>query len=302
MALDQVPARVGLKIDVDTLIGYRQGVPALLRQLEQADAKATFCFAVGPDRSGLAIRRVLTQRGFVGKMLRNKALSTYGLPTILYGTLLPAPLIVSSDPGIAREVRAAGHEICVHGWDHVAWHDGLKNMPQRLVDEQMQRAFEGLAAATGVQPDCFASPGWQCAATSLASHDARALRFASDVRGPGGPFRPLLAGRVYQTPQVPTTLPTLDEMWGLQARDCATAVAAWAELLQPGVNVLTAHAEIEGLAMVDALPLFLQRLGHEGSTACILGTIVAETADLPVRPIAPYHLPGRAGTVWCVSS
>ena len=32
-------------------------------------------------------------QGFIGKMLRTDAPGTYGLKTMLYGTLLPAPLI-----------------------------------------------------------------------------------------------------------------------------------------------------------------------------------------------------------------
>lgn len=298
--MNETPTRLGLKIDVDTLIGYRQGVPRLLRQLAQEGAVATFCFAIGPDRSGLAIRRVFTQRGFLGKMLRNKALTTYGLPTVLYGTALPAPPIIASDPGIVREVVAAGHEICVHGWDHVSWHDGLKNMSQRQVEEQMQRAFDGLEQAAGRQPDCFAAPGWQCATTSLAAHDARGLRFASDVRGEGGPFLPQLGDQVFQTPQVPTTLPTLDELWGREVQEGAAAASYWARLLKPAINVLTIHAEVEGMALPDALPEFLQRAREGGFIPCSLGRIVSEALKFSVRPIGPQHLPGRAGTVWCV--
>lgn len=300
MALATVPGLLGLKIDVDTLIGYRRGVPALLRQLEQAGAQATFCFAVGPDRSGAAIRRVFTQRGFIGKMLRNKALSTYGLPTLLYGTLLPAPEIVSADPGIARAVAEAGHEICVHGWDHIAWHDGLKDMPARVVNDHVARAFGGLTKAVGFRPRCFAAPGWQCAATSLASHDALGLTYASDVRGEGGPFRPVLDGHPYDTPQIPTNLPTLDELWGAEVRDCRSAAARWLSLLQPAANTLTAHAEIEGMALTEALPLFLKETAQRGMRAVDLGALITATGDFPRRRIAAVRLPGRAGVVWSV--
>ncbi|MEN6549301.1 MAG: polysaccharide deacetylase family protein [Armatimonadia bacterium] len=295
-----MPSELGIKIDVDTLIGYRQGVPSLLRQLETVGARATFCFAVGPDRSGLAIRRVFTQRGFITKMLRNKALTTYGFPTVVYGTLLPAPLIVAADPGIARAVADAGHEICVHGWDHVNWHDNLGRMSADRVNEQMKRAFDGLTQAVGFRPRCFAAPGWQCSAASLASHDALGLAYASDVRGKGGPFRPVLGGTEFVTPQIPTNLPTLDEMWGAEVQDCSMAAARWLSLLQPEVNVLTAHAEMEGMALTEALPLFLKQAGDSGLAGVDLGTIVSHVTDFPARTVAPVRLPGRAGTVWSV--
>lgn len=294
---------VGLKVDVDTLVGYRQGVPALLDQFAGAGVKATFFFAVGPDRSGVAIKRVFTQRGFIGKMIRNRAPMTFGLQTMLYGTLLPSPLIVAADPGVVRAVADAGHEVGVHGWDHIGWHDSVGRMPAAQVDEHLRQAYATLGEILGHEPDCFAAPGWQCAPASLANHDRRGLRYASDVRGPGGPFRPRVSGVTYATPQLPTTLPTMDEMWGLTARDGAEGGANWLRLLQPGCNVLTVHTEMEGLALPDVLPEFLRRALDGGATCGPLGELVRELspAELPVRDIAPQRLPGRAGWVWGVA-
>ena len=90
---------LGLKVDVDTLRGYREGVPNLLGLLEELSVKASFFFSMGPDNSGKALVRVF-RPGFLEKMRRTSAVSTYGWRTLLYGTLLPAPLIVESAPGI----------------------------------------------------------------------------------------------------------------------------------------------------------------------------------------------------------
>ena len=289
---------LGLKVDVDTLVGYREGVPALLAQLDAAGVRASFFFAVGPDRSGVAIRRVFTQRGFVGKMLRNHAASTYGLRTLLYGTLLPAPLIVASDEGILRAVAEARHEVGVHGWDHIGWLDGVGRMrPERLRDH-LDRAFDAIARITGESPRSFAAPGWQCSPQSLAHHDERGLTYASDVRGAGGPFLPRLAGRVYRTPQIPTCLPTLDEMWGLQVHDDLQAAHRWSGMLGPGVNVLTAHAEIEGMAMRRALPALLELAAERGAQVRTLAEVAlaSDRRSLPVRTIAPGRL--RCSQAW----
>ncbi len=294
---------LGLKIDVDTLVGYRRGVPALLEQLAAAGVRATFFFAVGPDRSGVAIRRLFTQRGFLGKMIRNRAPATYGLRTMLYGTLLPAPLIVASDPEIVRATAAAGHEVGVHGWDHVGWHDGVGGMSRELLRSRLSRAFDTLGEIVGYRPSCFAAPGWQCSLESLAHHDDAGLRYASDVRGRGGPFLPRIADCTFRTPQIPTSLPTLDEMWGGEVRDGTEAVARWASMLKAGVNVLTAHAEIEGMAVRGALGGFIAVLRDRGASVGTLGEIMstAEADRLPVKEIAPAAMPGRAGRVWCVA-
>jgi undecaprenyl phosphate-alpha-L-ara4FN deformylase len=81
---------VAIKVDVDTHAGAREGIPRLASMFREAGLSASFFVAMGPDRSGRAILRVLTRKGFLRKMLRTRAASTYGLRTILSGTLLPS--------------------------------------------------------------------------------------------------------------------------------------------------------------------------------------------------------------------
>ena len=121
-----------LKTDVDTLRGYREGVPRLLEIFRARKMRASFFFSFGPDNSGKAIRRIF-KKGFLQKMRRTKAASAYGLRTLLYGTLLPAPLIVPRDPGIFRRVLSEGHEGGIHAWDHVTWQDKLDRMPKAMI-------------------------------------------------------------------------------------------------------------------------------------------------------------------------
>jgi undecaprenyl phosphate-alpha-L-ara4FN deformylase len=54
-------ATIALKVDVDTYVGTRDGVPQLLAILERFGIKATFYFSLGPDNSGKAIRRIFTR-------------------------------------------------------------------------------------------------------------------------------------------------------------------------------------------------------------------------------------------------
>src|SRR5512147_504759 len=116
---------VALKVDVDTYVGTRDGVPRLLEILDGFGIRATFYFSMGPDNSGKAIRRIFTRKGFLKKMLRTRAPSMYGLKTILSGTILPAPMIADSFPDIMRRVEEMGHQAGIHCWDHVEWHDHL---------------------------------------------------------------------------------------------------------------------------------------------------------------------------------
>src|SRR5574342_841521 len=81
---------LGLKIDVDTYRGTRDGVPRLLKVLATHGARATFLFSLGPDHTGRALRRVF-RPGFLRKVSRTSVVANYGIPTLLYGTLLPGP-------------------------------------------------------------------------------------------------------------------------------------------------------------------------------------------------------------------
>src|SRR5439155_9400430 len=86
-----VPLRIALKVDCDTAEGTKRGIPRLLRLFEELGIRATFFFSLGPDRSGRAILRVFTRKGFLAKMLRSRAPSLYPMRTLLSGTILPAP-------------------------------------------------------------------------------------------------------------------------------------------------------------------------------------------------------------------
>ena len=47
-------AHIGLKVDVDTLRGTREGVPRLAALFKKLGVDATFYFSVGPDHTGRA--------------------------------------------------------------------------------------------------------------------------------------------------------------------------------------------------------------------------------------------------------
>jgi len=64
--------RLALKVDVDTLRGTLEGVPALVAALRAAGAGGTFLFSLGPDRTGRAIRRAF-RPGFFSKVSRTSA-------------------------------------------------------------------------------------------------------------------------------------------------------------------------------------------------------------------------------------
>jgi len=295
-----IPRRVALKVDCDTAEGTRDGVPRLLAIFAARGIRATFFFTLGPDRSGLAVRRVFTQKGFLRKMLRSRAPSLYGWRTMLSGTLLPAPMIGECCAEAMRSAARAGHDTGVHGWDHVRWHDRLDTMTAEEVREDYGRAHAEYLRIFGIPARMSAAPGWTANARSLEAQEERGLVFASDTRG-GSYFFPRADGRVFRTLEIPTTLPTLDETLGRDDLPTDDAQRAFFREAARGTQVHTIHAEVEGRSKAGLFEGILDDWLADGVAFPRLSELAREVLAhheaIPVRSISQTALPGRAGVV-----
>lgn len=292
--------RLALKIDVDTRRGMDEGVPRLLETLARTRTRATFFVTMGPDNSGKAALRVFKRRGFAGKMVRTNALRMYGLRTALSGTLLPARPVGSGRPDLLKAIDAAGHELGVHGWDHVKWHDGVLTMPPAESAAELRLAADAFARALGRPPSIASAPGWVTAPGVLEEEERLGLRWAADVRG-SVPFLPSAGGRTYRVPQVPTTLPTLDELLGREGVTEANFAGRLVELAEKDGRdaVFTLHAEAEGMSFHSCLEDLLRRLADRAIAAVPCGALLEgrASASLPVHEVLVGEVPGRAGPI-----
>ncbi len=290
---------LALKVDVDTYQGLQAGVPRLLDILAERGIAASFYVSMGPDNSGKAIRRLFTRKGFAKKMVRSNAVRLYGLRTALYGTLLPAPAIARSFPDTLRRTIDQGHELGIHGWDHVYWHDYVVGLPVAEVTSEVDRALEAYREIVGKDPEGFAAPGWQCGESSLAVLERGPFRYHSSTRG-RAPYRPragVIEGRL---PEIPTTLPTVDELLG-EGLDWTRLFESYLEAIgERQLEVLTVHAEVEGGPYADFFARLLDRLA--GRVRFRRLADVARELDptaLDVNEVIQDTRPGRAGTVSC---
>ncbi|NDU92395.1 MAG: 4-deoxy-4-formamido-L-arabinose-phosphoundecaprenol deformylase [Ferrovum sp.] len=290
--------QLALKIDVDTLRGTREGVPQLQSMLQRHAAQATFLFSLGPDHTGRAIKRVF-RKGFLGKVQRTSVLEHYGLKTLLYGTLLPGPDIGLLAGSVMRAVQQAGFEVGIHTWDHVAWQDGVAKASPQWTNEHMACAEQRFLEIFGTRPRVHGAAGWQMNDQAFMHLDQAGIQWASDCRGTS-PFVPVIAGRPLTCPQLPTTLPTLDELIGLDGMDASTVAGHLLQLTEdvpPSGHVFTLHAELEGMRLVSVLDQLLQGWKRQGYLLVSLGDM-ASTLDLGTLPhcqAVQGTIPGRSG-------
>jgi len=291
---------LALKVDVDTLRGTLEGVPRLLEMLQRHRIDATFLFSLGPDHTGWAIRRVF-RPGFLGKVQRTSVLEHYGLKTLLYGTLLPGPDIGRRAGAVMRQVCDAGFETGIHCWDHVDWQDQAAGADRAWTLRQMRRAVERYAEIFGAAATVHGAAGWQMNGYALRLTRELGFSHCSDGRGTH-PFLPVVDGATIHCPQLPTTLPTLDELIGVDGitpDHVADRLLALTEKAPATGQVFTLHAELEGLKF---LPIFDRLLNGWRAQGYQLGALrtLADTLALEALPrheVKDGTVPGRTGTL-----
>ena len=291
---------IALKIDVDTLRGTRAGVPRLAELLERVEARATFLFSLGPDHTGRAIKRAF-RRGFLGKVKRTSVVQHYGLKTLMYGVLLPGPHIGRRCQRIMRDIAARGFEVGVHTYDHVRWQDGVASANESWTRRELTLARDAFADVFARRPVVHGAAGWQMNAGVPALEQELGFRYASDARGTC-PFVPVVNGTAVAVPQLPTTLPTLDELIGradLHGVDPVDHLLALTADSPDRDHVFTLHAELEGGAYLGSFERLLRTWRARGVRLTDLATYAArlDVEGLPRCQIVAGSVAGRSGTV-----
>jgi peptidoglycan/xylan/chitin deacetylase (PgdA/CDA1 family) len=292
--------KLAIKIDVDTDRGTRIGVPNLLAIFDEFNIKATFLFSLGPDNTGRAIKRIF-RPGFLSKVSRTSVVSTYGIRTLLNGVLLPSPHVGRRNEGVMRLARDKGHEVGIHCYDHIRWQDGLVNMTRDEVYEEFGKARKEFERIIGKPAQTAGSAGWQANAFSLAAYDDAGLLYGSDARGTH-PFFPRAGGIVFKTIQIPTTLPTLDELLGRPEFPESKIVEYYLSLLRSvSLNVLTIHAELEGMNQIALFRAFLERILQQHLRIIKLEDVARELlinpSTIPICTLTTGTVDGRSGTL-----
>ncbi|MFH1125029.1 MAG: 4-deoxy-4-formamido-L-arabinose-phosphoundecaprenol deformylase [Pseudomonadota bacterium] len=285
---------VGLRIDVDTFRGTRDGVPNLCDLLSEQGIVASFFFAVGPDNMGRHLWRLIRPAFFM-KMLRTKASNLYGWDILLRGTLWPGPVIGEELGRIIALASDAGHEVGLHAWDHHAWQAHLDTMDAGAISRSLRKGVDLLTGILGRPPVASAAPAWKCNDAVLVEKAKFPFAYNSDCRGETL-FRPVVDGKKLLQPQVPVTLPTYDEVIGRNGVSNNNYNEHMLNLLKPeGLNVLTIHAEVEGISCKPMFEGFLKTARSKGVSFVPLGALIRNNPEIGCGALAAGEIPGREG-------
>ena len=240
---------LGLKIDVDTYWGMKNGVPCLLQTLKEFNLKGTFFLSIGPDNSGRAALQLIKNPLFLKKMMRTKAPALYGWKTALYGTLLPAPMIALSFPEIVKEIISTGHEVQFHAWDHRRWQDDLPYKTEKWIKEWFAQGIASFEKLAGHKPTAFGAPSWLIDDRVLSIIKEYKFEYLSCTRAKA-PF----IHEIVNILEIPSDLPCFEEI------DEKNGVAIISDLLKDGqTHVLPVHAEVEGGIFQNQFLILLEK-------------------------------------------
>ncbi|AKH19565.1 hypothetical protein AAY24_03435 [Sedimenticola thiotaurini] len=266
--------RVALRIEVGSEKGAREGVPALLRLLDEHQVKATFFFSLGPDYSrypfGDQIPRLVRRH-------------------------LPAPLISKRCRSNLLAVADAGHDIGIASYTASDWHQDVAFQSADWTYSELAFACEAFTDLFGKAPHCFAALGWQVNPHLFSEEEELGFDFASDVRGQHI-FLPESQGVSSNCPQIPTTLPTLDELLaqeGIDEENLHQYLYAACQRIMPNGEVFSLSAEREGIELLEVFERLLVMWKGGQWEIKSLGELYNSIADAPLK----RHLVGW-GTVY----
>ena len=275
---------LALKIDVATLVGARQGVPALIELLKKNEVGASFLFNLGRDETRALVHSVF-HSGLGKKIAR-----LLGSKTNCLGVFSPTYWTPSRDLGkhcsdVIHQVRAAGFDIGIHSYDPVAWHGANLENAERACSA-INRSFKRYQEIIGEPPRVHSAGGWRMNHHAFRATQRLGLDYSSDTRGIS-PYVPLINAEIVACPQLPTTLPTLDEVIRSGVGNVDAVVDRLCHI-DHKPQIYTARAELEGIALLALLEKLIIKWREEGFDIVSLNRYVdeIERKNLPRHGIA----------------
>jgi peptidoglycan/xylan/chitin deacetylase (PgdA/CDA1 family) len=204
-----------------------------------------------------------------------------------------------------RAIDQAGHETGIHTWDHVAWQDAVRHQDSQWTKAMMQKSWDRFIEIFGHAPVTYGAAGWQMNEAAFEQLDQWGIAYSSDGRAQSNlmPYRLALPSGKAKHVQYPTTLPTFDELIGIDGADEFGAVRKLLEITQsnPNDQVFTLHAELEGQKLLPAFEQLLAGWLNQGHELVTMGELhkswdaTKQLDKIALLPLTWGEIPNRSG-------
>lgn len=223
------------------------------------------------------------------------------MSSYLYGTLLPAPDLGKRGAELMRSVHDSGFETGVRAFDPVRWQYLAAKQQPVWVARQMQLAHSRYEDLMGEPPRVHAAVGWQMSREAYRFTQRLDFAYSSDTRGKH-PFFPVYQAEIISCPQLPATLPGMDELIDRNGITSDNVVEHLLEMTReppPWGHVFPANAAFEGLELLPQFEQLLRGWRQQGYDLVSLHDymISCDTRELPYHEVTTGIVPGQIGSV-----
>jgi undecaprenyl phosphate-alpha-L-ara4FN deformylase len=262
--------KLGIKVDVTTKRGARIGVPQLMALFIKHQVRATFFFALGPDRAW-------GRSWLPGREIGRRAIA------------------------VMREARDSGFEVGICSYDPLRWMERAEEADEAWTRQEIGRACDAFLLLMDTPAQSHAAAGWRMNRHAYRLTQRFAFRYGSDTRGIC-PFMPVRNAEVILCPQLPTTLPSLVEIMADQhvgPDQAVERILGASDTLPETGHIYTACAEREGMRYAAAFERLLTGWRTQGYAPCALEEFLTDMnlARLPRHSVLDSTVPGRSHTV-----
>jgi peptidoglycan/xylan/chitin deacetylase (PgdA/CDA1 family) len=187
----------------------------------------------------------------------------------------------------------------IHCYDHVRWQDYVAQKDFAWTKREMELAIKAFESVFSERALVIGAAGWQLNAHVLALEEQFGFQYASDLRGDLA-FYPMMDGIRSSCPQLPTTLPTLDELIGendITADNVHQAVFESSRRPLAHGHVYTLHAELEGMQLLPVMDRLLTMWKTAGDNVGTMqdNYLALDLTQLENRSVTWGTVAGRSG-------
>ncbi len=201
-----------------------------------------------------------------------------------------------------RSVHDAGFEVGLHTFDHVRWQDHVAGATPEWTRAEFERGLEPSSGSSDLRRPRMRLPAGRSMITRSSSNRNTACATPAI---PAAARRSIRGQTVSTCPQLPTTLPTFDELIGAGGVDESSVADTVFRLSEAAARlphaddsqVFTLHAELEGMLLLGAFESLLMQWRGSGATPVRMAAIHERAAQkpLPARAVVRGEVAGRSG-------